>query len=161
MWAGLLALFPGVSQAAMFMLVEGVTGPSKMPNYVGWFIVDNASWSIDRAKVAEPHSLIVALRSSAGTAALIQLSASGVPLKRIALDHVSVAEGTATLIMERLACEDPIIRSSGVSADADDFAQVQLKIRCGRLAWENFDYNSQKKVAAAGKGSWNFKTNSP
>jgi hypothetical protein len=158
--AGLLALLPAVSQAAMFMLVDGVPGPSKYTNYGGWFSVDSAQWFIDRTKAGEPHSIVVTLRSSAQTAALIQLSASGAILKRIVVDHVSTSEA-APVLNNRLTCDDAQIRSSSTSGDSDDIAQIELKILCGRLAWENFDYNAQKTLAAQGKGSWNFKTNTP
>lgn len=159
--AGACAAFlPVVSQAAAMMMVDRVTGPSKMTNYVGWFFADSASWSIDRAKVAEPHSFSVTVQSSAGAAALLQISASGTSVKRIVLDQLATSDG-GSVVMQRLTCEDALIRSSAVHVPPEPRALIELKIQCGRLLWEHFDYSDQKTIIAAGKGSWNFKTNTP
>lgn len=160
MLAGLLVLLPGVSQAAMFMLVDGFPGPSKYASYAGWFSVDSAQWFIDRTKAGDPHALVVVLRSSAQTAPLIQLSASGAILKRIVVDHVSTSEATPVL-HGRVTCDEVQVRSSSTSGNAEDVTRIELKILCARFAWEYFDYSATKALAAQGKGSWNFKTNTP
>lgn len=157
----LVALSPAVSQAAALMLVDGVIGPAKLPGYAGWFHLEAFSWSIDRSKTSEPHGFNVVLVASATTAALVQASASGAMAKKIVVDQVFMADGSALQLRSRLACEEPFIRASSVSADADDSARMSFKIQCGRLAWEYFDYNDNKSLAATGKGSWNFKTNTP
>jgi hypothetical protein len=157
-----LALLPAVSQAALVMLVEGVPGPSKVQNYSGWFILDSVEWGIGRSNVAAPHTLTVSLVFSANVATLAQASASGAVFRKIAVDQISAAVENAPQLVSRLVCEEASIREFSSSADSNDRAQVELDIRCARLTWEGFDYDSQNKALAKGaKGSWNFKTNTP
>jgi len=158
---GLLALLPAVSQAAILMMVDGVIGPSKVTGYGGWFPVQAINWSIDRSKAAEPHSVAVTLDSSATVATLIQLSATGAPSKKIVFDVVSQESDAALQLHARFSCEDAYIRSSATHADSDRRPVVSLTIQCGRLTWENYDFGTSKAVTAVGKGSWNFRTNTP
>ena len=157
----LVALSPAVSQAAALMLVDGVVGPSKTAGYAGWFNLEAYNWSIDRSKTPEPHTFNVVLVVSAAAATLIQASASGALPKKIVVDQLESVDG-GFLLNGRLTCEEPAIRASATAGDPDDRARLNLKIQCGRLAWEYFDYNSTSKaLVASGKGSWNFKTNTP
>ena len=160
--AGFLAMTPAISQAAVLMMVEGVIGPSKTTGYSGWFNLNAFSWSIDRSKTAEPHDVSVVLDSSATVATLIQASANGASLKKMVFDSLHIVSGDAAMLLDsRVTCEDPLVRASSVSQDENDRAVVELRIRCGRLAWELYDYNSSKGVATLAKGSWNFRTNTP
>jgi hypothetical protein len=38
---------------------------------------------------------------------------------------------------------------------------ISLKLVCGSVAWEKFDYSSKSETLRSPKGSWNFKTNTP
>lgn len=157
---GLLALSPAVSQAALFMLVDGVPGPSTFTGYVGWFNIKSLKWNIDRSS-ATPHSVRVTVEVSANTATLHQAAANSGVLKRIAIDQITSQDATGVLVA-RLTCEEPTIRSSSTAHQPDQQGVIELDIRCLRVVWEYFDYNSQTKtVTKGGKGSWNFKTNTP
>ena len=159
----LLTLAPALSQAAIRMMVEGISGPSKTTGYSGWFELNSLSWSIDRSKTAEPHEIAVTLPASAAVATLIQLSAAGVSAKKMVFDTLhGFAPDASFLLDSRVTCEDPTIRASTTAGSSDDRSNVALHIRCGRLVWELYDYGKDSKVAAlAGKGSWNFRTNTP
>jgi hypothetical protein len=158
--SGLLALSPAVSQAALLMLVDGVPGPATLAGYAGWFDIENLQWNIDRSS-ATPHSVHVTVRVSASTATLHQAAANAGVLKRIAIDQVRSVD-SAALLVARLTCEEPTMRSTTTSHQADELGMISLDIRCARVLWEYFDYNAQTKtVSKAGKGSWNFKTNTP
>ena len=159
----LLALSPAVSQAALFMLVDNVPGPATLPAYTGWFVIDSLSWNIDRSNTAAPHKLAVSLVVSAGTATLHQAAAVGGVFKKIAIDQVDIGEAPTPTLHARLTCEEALIRSSSTSHDSDDRGRIELDIRCGRLAWEYFDYaaGGTKTLLRQGKGNWNFKTNTP
>lgn len=160
--AALLALSPAVSQAALLMLVDGVPGPSTFVGYAGWFSLESMQWNIDRAN-ATPHKLNVTVEVSAGTATLHQAAANGSLLKRIAVDQVATSSESGPVLIARLNCEEPIIRSSSTAHQPADQGIISLDIRCTRLFWEYFDYANGigKPLTRAGKGSWNFKTNTP
>ena len=160
---GLLALSPAVSQAALLMLVDAVPGTATLPGYVGWFTLRSLQWGIDRSNTATPHSVHVTLEVSAGTATLHQAAATGGAFKKIAIDQVSTVDGGNVTLVTRLICEESLIRATSTGHDSDDRGVIALDIRCGRLAWEYFDYSSgtPKTLVRQGKGSWNFKTNTP
>lgn len=158
---GLLGLSPAVSQAALLMLVDGIPGPATLTGYTGWFNIESLQWNIDRSGTT-PHRLLVTIDVSANTALLHQLAANGSILKRIAIDQVSAQEASVAL-NARYTCEEPTIRSSTTSHQSDQRGMIALDIRCGRLAWEYFDYapGTPKTLLRQNKGSWNFKTNTP
>ena len=158
----LLALSPAVSQANLLMLVDNLPGTSTLSGYAGWFVLDGMSWNIDRSNSATPHQMTVALEVSANTATFHQLAANGTVFKRVVIDYVEIMGDAATpLLVARLSCEDLIVRSSSTSQDRDERGKIELDFRCGRLAWEYYDYTSSKTPARKGTGSWNFKTNTP
>lgn len=159
---GLLALAPAVSQAALVMLVDGVPGPSTVLNHVGWFDIDSVSWSIERGNTTAPQKFVVVIKSSAGVATLMQASASGTGLKKIVIDTVFTGNSSASQVLDsRLTCEGTHILNFGASGHAQDREQVSLSLQCGRILWEKYDYTSAGQPSKSGKGSWNFKTNTP
>lgn len=157
---GLLALLPTMSQAALVMLVEGVTGSSTIPNHVGWFNVDSVQWAIERGNPARPQAFVVALESTSAMATLMQASASGTGLKKIVIDVLYTSQEPLTLD-SRLTCEDPLIRDFSAVLQPAHRERVSLSVQCGRIAWEKFDYTANGQLLRQAKGSWNFKTNTP
>jgi hypothetical protein len=156
---GLLALSPAASQAALLMLVDGVTGNSTLTGYAGFFNLGSLQWNIDRSGTT-PHAVHVTLEVSANTALLHHYAANGTIVKRIAIDQVA-QQDTSVQLMARYICEEPVIRSTSTSHHADQRGVIALDIRCTRLAWEYFDYAVGKTLSRQAKGSWNFKTNTP
>ena len=160
-WLGACAaLLPGLAQAAALMMSEGVTGSSKVPGYAGWFEIRAYSWGIDRSKTAQPLEFNVVLEWTAPVATLVQASVSGSILKKLIIDHLAVAD-SSLLLTSRLTCEEASLRATANSAQAAERAVGQVSVQCARLTWEYFEYNSSKALTASGKGSWNFKTNTP
>lgn len=159
---GLLAVLPVASRAELAMLVEGVAGPSTTLNHVGWFDVESVSWAIERGNPTKPQSFVVVLRSSAAVSTLMQASASGTSVKKVVLDSLFVGGVNPTLMLDtRLTCEDPLILEFSAALPRHDREQVSLSFQCGKLTWEKFDYNSNGQPLRQGKGSWNFRTNTP
>jgi len=156
-----LALLPLASQAAHVMLVDGIQGTSTKPNYSGWFDATAVSWSIDRASTAAPHGFDVTLESIAATASLAQLGASGTGIKRIVVDTVFPSSSNSSFLLHwRLTCEEAVIRVFAASASTNQRFTMQLRIQCGKLSWEGYDYQNDTLLRSA-KGSWNFKSNTP
>ena len=161
--AACLALLSLPAQSANLMMVEGIIGPSTTaPAYAGWFDVDTLSWGIDRNEPSGPSIVTVVMQSSAAAAALAQPAASGAALKRIVFDEVQL-EHQSIQVTARVQCEEVLIRAyhSASAHTATGRAKISLTISCGRIAWEYFDYGGAGQPSKSGKGSWNFKTNTP
>lgn len=157
-----LALLPVVSQAAIMIMVEGVTGPNKPAPYTGWFVGDGFAWSSERSNPAKPFELSVSLaQSGTGFASLAQAAFGGALMTRIVIDNLGVNDAGSPALLSRLTCEGAVIRDMSTSGDADDAPNVELAFTCARFTTEHFEVDSKTGAAKALKGSWNFKTNTP
>jgi type VI protein secretion system component Hcp len=160
-WLGACAaLLPGLAQATALMLVDGVTGSAKLQGYAGWFEIRAYSWSIDRSKTAQPLQFNVEYEWTAPASTLAQLAVTGTILKKIVIDQVAPIDG-GLLLVSRVTCDEASFRTTANSTSASDRSVGDLQVQCGRLQWEYFDYATNKGLTATGKGSWNFKTNTP
>lgn len=153
--AAWLVVVPASAHANVLMLVEGVPGTAALKDYGGWFPIESLQWAIDRSSGAASQTLDVRLRVSAGVATLRQSAASGSPFKRIVFDHL----GNSGL-RSRLTCEDALIRSFDVGWSMNESLQG-LRMQCARLVWEEVDRDAGGAIIRSGKGSWNFRTNTP
>ncbi len=159
----LLALQPAASNAALMVMVEGVAGPNKPAPYGGWFAADSFTWGYDRANTTKPFALALTMQQAGtGFASIAQATFSGAILKKIIIDVFSFSgpDGQLT-VYTRLTCEEAQIRKSSTAGGNDDLPQIALEFGCAKFGWENFDKGKDGVVVSAGKGSWNFKTNTP
>lgn len=158
-----LALQPALANAAIFVLVDGIQGTVTQPPYAGWHSGDQFDWTFDRSNPALPFDLTITLtHRGASIASIKQAAFGGSTLRRIVIDNAHML-GTANSLMPltRLTCEDAVIRKIGISNDADDAPISQLHFACGRLGWEDFEYQANGTFIKSAKGSWNFRTNTP
>jgi hypothetical protein len=159
---GLLALLPTISQAGLMVMIDGIPGSYKFPPYSGWYPAEAASWNHDRSNVAKPFGFTVVMEQSGiGFASIAQASFNSVILKRIIVDRTKTVNSDTVIVTSRLTCEDAQLRAIGTSGSESEMPRIQLDINCGRFSWENFDVDKNGVVFSAGKGSWNFKTNTP
>lgn len=163
MFGALLALQPALAHAGLYMLVDGVPGGVITAPWTGWHLAMSYSVTLDRSKAELPFQLTVTMERNAASVATIQQAAfSGSAFRRIMLDNAaSLAATGAQLTFTRLTCEEAVIRSFASSATSGQAAVSQLVLSCGKLQWDEYDYHSNGTVAKAGKGSWNFRTNTP
>jgi hypothetical protein len=161
--AACLALLSLPAHSGNLMMVDGIVGPSTVAQaYAGWFDVDTLAWGIDRSEPTGPSIVTVVIQSSAATAALAQPAASGAGLKRIVFDEISLGQQSIQ-VTARVQCEEALVRSyhSASVPTVAGRAKVSLTIACGRITWEYFDYAGTGPPSKSGKGSWNFRTNTP
>lgn len=159
---GLLALLPTISQAGLLVMIDGIPGPYKVAPYSGWYAAEAVSWNHDRSNVAKPFAFtVVMVQSGIGFAGIAQASFNSVILKRIIIDRTKTVAADTVIVTSRLTCEDAQLRAIATSGNSNEPPTIQLDIGCGRFAWENFDVDKNGVVFGAGKGSWNFKTNTP
>lgn len=159
----LLALLPAISNAALMVMVDGITGPSKLSPYGGWFLANSFSWGYERANTAKPFALTVSMEQSGiGFASIAQASFSGAILKKVVIDVLDATGSEGQFkVTTRLSCEEAQVRSSSTAGDYNDRPRLELGFSCARFTWENFEVDKDGAVFNAGKGSWNFKTNTP
>lgn len=159
----LIALQPGLAHADLFLLVDGVAGGVTTPPWTGWHQARSYSISLDRSNSALPFQLQVVLQRHAVSVAAIQQAAfTGASLKRIVIDNAApLTAANAMQTFTRLTCDDVVIRTFSSSGNEGQAAVFQLELVCGKLQWEEFDYNNAGAVVKASKGSWNFRTNTP
>jgi len=162
-FGALLALQPALAHAGLYMLVDGVPGGVITAPWTGWHPAMSYSVALDRSNSELPFQLTVTMeRNAASVAAIQQAAFSGSAFRRIMLDNAAPLTATGTLLtFTRLTCEEAVIRSFASSANTGQAAVSQLVLSCGRLSWDEFDYNNAGAATKAGKGSWNFRTNTP
>ena len=159
----LLALLPAISNAALMVMVDGVAGPNKQSPYGGWFVADSFTWGYERANTAKPFAVTISMEQSGiGFASIAQAAFSGAILKKIVIDVVTVTgPENQLMVLSRLTCEEAQVRRSSTAGDEDDMPRFELEFGCAKFAWENFERGKDGIVTSAGKGSWNFRTNTP
>lgn len=160
---GLFALLPTVSNAALMVMIDGIAGPNRQAPYGGWFVAEAVSWGYERGNTAKPFALTVSMeQSGVGFANIAQAAFSGAILKKIVIDMVEfIGQDGQLMVTSRLSCEEALLRSSNTAADSGDRPKVEFELSCAKFSWENFDADKNGAVFGAGKGSWNFKTNTP
>jgi hypothetical protein len=162
-FGALLALQPALAHAGLYMLVDGVPGAVTTAPWTSWHPALSYSLTLDQSKTELPFQLTVTMeRSAASVAAIQQAAFARSTFRRIILDNAApLAAPGSQLTFTRLTCEEAVIRSFGSSAAAGQPAVSELVLTCGRLLWDEFDYNNAGAATKAGKGSWNFRTNTP
>ena len=159
----LLALLPAISNAGLMVMVDGVVGPHKELPYAGWFAAEAFSWGYDRANTTKPFALTVSMdQSGIGFASIAQAAFSGANLKKVVIDVVTLSGAPGQLmVLSRLTCEDAQVRVLSTTGNENDVPHIALEFGCTKFSWENFDKGKDGIVISAGKGSWNFRTNTP
>lgn len=163
MLGALLALLPTISNAGLMVMIDGVAGPNKQSPYGGWFAADSFAWGYERANTAKPFAVMISMgQSGIGFASLAQAAFSGAILRKIVMDVVTVTgpEGQLT-VLSRLTCEDAQVRNLSTTGSNNDVPRIALEFGCTKFGWENFDRGKDGIATSAGKGSWNFRTNTP
>jgi hypothetical protein len=162
MVGALLALQPTLAHAGLYMLVDGVPGGVTTAPWTSWHPALSYSLALDQSNSELPFQLTVTMeRSAASVAAIQQAAFARSAFRRIILDNAAPLAAGAQLTFTRLTCEEAVIRSFASSANSGQAAVSQLVLTCGRLLWDEFDYNNAGAATKAGKGSWNFRTNTP
>lgn len=158
----LLALLPSISNATLMVMVDGIVGPGKQAPYSGWFTADSFSWAHDRVNPTNPFGLTVSMKQfGIGFASIVQAAFSGASPKKVIIDVLTAGAQDQLMVISRLTCEEAQVRNSSTSGPGDNRPQVQFEFGCARFVWENFEMDRTGAIISAGKGSWNFKTNTP
>lgn len=158
----LLTLVPALSQAAVFVWIEGIPGTSTLQPYVGWHRAMSYSWSLDRSTPEQFKLNLTMEQQGAGVGLIKQAAFNGASLKSIVIDDaVALSAGPSLTPITRFTCEEPTIRVFSTAGGSSNAPVFNLQLSCGKVAWEEFEYGQGATVIKSTKGSWNFRTNTP
>lgn len=158
----LLALLPALSQAVVFVRIEGIPGAATQQPYTGWHRATSYAWFLDRSNPEQFKLQLTMEQQGSGVGSIKQAALNGTSLKSIVIDDAAAfSAGPALTPITRFTCEEPTIRVFNTAGSSGNPPVFNLQLACGRVSWEDFEYSNQGVLIKSIKGTWNFRTNTP